>query len=371
MNDRTASAWAKLIAAVTAGIVSIIGALALAGVFDDDTSPRDPTPVVGERNLSTGAAAELDGKVDEKTADSNTAAPLRSTDVPGESKAEERATIKENEQTVERQAIEYDTTRVLDGAAAGPVNIFCHTPMNGGIRPISAIGLNVVHVTVSLNVIGLADINGLCAFFKRVKASPTWTVDNEGNTAENVPLNRVPWTQVIFNRAACSTEFVGSTGRPGQGPAQWTDVQLREGARLAAKCHALAGIPVRDAVVRQDGTIVRTGVITHQELGAAGGGHSDPGPFFNMDRYQGYIREYLKPPCDTRCRAVARQRAVVEGRDRKHKVTHDKMGELGCRKRIHSRAPSEYRREACRALKRRDVRQRRGELRARAELGSL
>lgn len=366
MTNATASAWAKLIAAIAGAIVAVITALAVAGVFDTDPPPpRDPTPVVGERGLPTKAAEELAGKVDEPK--EGPAAPLSSTNVPGETKAEERETIKENVQTAREQAVEYDTSRVLEGAAGQPTNILCYTSMNGGLRPLSAIGLNVVHVTVSLNVIGMADINGLCAFFRRVKASPTWTVDNEGNSSENVPLNRTPWTQVIFNRAACSTEFVGSTGRPGQGPAQWTDIQLREGARLAAKCHAVAGIPVRKAIVRQDGSIVQTGVITHQELGAAGGGHSDPGPYFNMARYMDYIRGFLRPPCDAACK----QRKVVRGRDARHRETHEKMRALGCRKRVHSHPPQAFTRDECRALKRRDVRQRAGEARARAKLRAL
>lgn len=186
----------------------------------------------------------------------------------------------------------YDTSRVLQGAAAEPARITCHTPMAGALRPLSQIRLGVVHVTVSPNRPGLSDVLGLCAFFKRVKASTTWIVDNEGNSAENVPLTRSPWTQAFYNPRSCSIEFVGSTGRPGEGPAQWTDVQYREGARLMARCFKLAGIKVQRGAVTSRGVITRAGVITHQELGRLGGGHTDPGPKFNMARFMELTRAY-------------------------------------------------------------------------------
>lgn len=186
----------------------------------------------------------------------------------------------------------YDTSQVLMGAAAEPVRLTCHTRMNGGLRRLSDILLGVVHVTVSLNRPGLGDLRGLCDFFGRVKASSTWIVDNEGNSAENVPLDKVPWTQAWYNRRSCSIEFVGSTGRPGEGPAQWTDAQYREGARLMARCFKLAGIKVQRGAVTQGGVITRAGVITHQELGRLGGGHTDPGPKFDMARFMALIRTY-------------------------------------------------------------------------------
>lgn len=365
MNERTAKAWSLIIASLAAAIIGIIGAMA--GFGDDDVVQVDPRPTPAEAQLPTTAAGELVGKADTPASAEQ---PLRSTDVPGETKAEERDTIQENAATVEDQAVEYDTSRVLEGAAGEPAHFACYTSMNGGIRPTSAIGLHVVHVTVSLNVAGLADVNGLCDFFRRVQASPTWTVDNEGNSAENVPLGRTPWTQVIFNRPSCATEFVGSTGRPGEGPAQWTDVQLREGARLAARCMAIAGIPVRKAIVRQDGTIVRTGVITHQELGAAGGGHSDPGPYFNMDRYLELIRGFLHP-CGDRCKARKRQKKIIAARVHRHEATHADYQREHCRGRLHEVKARQLRRPECRAIKERGHRQRAGIRRARRTLHAI
>lgn len=214
----------------------------------------------------------------------------QSNDIPGATREQEAGRRAASETLTADDT--YDTSRVLQGAAAEPARLKCYTPMNGGLRPLSAIKLGVVHVTVSPNRPGLSDVLGLCGFFKRVKASPTWTVDNEGNSAENVPLERIPWTQAWYNRPSCSIEFVGSTGRPGEGAAEWTDAQYREGARLLARCFKLAGIKVQRGAVTSKGVITRAGVITHQELGRLGGAHTDPGPKFDMARFMTLVRTY-------------------------------------------------------------------------------
>lgn len=203
----------------------------------------------------------------------------------------------------------YDTTGVLLGATAQPAHRSCYTPQNGGTRQVSEIGLMVAHVTVSRNVPGTGDGDALCDFFRRVKASPTWTVDNEANSWENVPLGRVPWTQAWYNRASCSIEYIGSTGRPGEGTAEWTDAQLREGGRLFARCAKLAGIPIRDGAVDSRGNILRTGLITHQELGRLGGGHTDPGPYWDRARQLYWIRQFATAATAPRGLLNARERA--------------------------------------------------------------
>ncbi|HEX6020634.1 MAG TPA: N-acetylmuramoyl-L-alanine amidase [Solirubrobacter sp.] len=192
----------------------------------------------------------------------------------------------------------YDTSRVLEGATAQGAQRSCPTPMHGAARSYSDIGLMVAHITVSPNRPGLADGQGLCDFFRRVKASPTWTVDNEGHSWENVPLTLTPWTQAWFNRQSCSIEYIGYTGRPGEGAASWTDAQLKEGGRLFAQCAKLAGIPVRSGKVTGS-RIIRTGLITHQELGALGGGHTDPGPHWDRARQLYWIRYFAGGVSDT------------------------------------------------------------------------
>jgi hypothetical protein len=252
---------------------------------------KDPTPTPAERLPVRPAPAEFDAN------------PPGGLGVS----AQPPASV-ERRQDHQVDAGTYDTSGVLKGATAQPAHQRCYTPQNGGARSIKAIGLMVAHVTVSVNVNGTRDGDALCGFFRRVKASPTWTVDNEGNSWENVPLDRVPWTQAWYNRPACSIEYIGSTGRPGEGPAQWTDAQLREGGRLFAKCAKLAGIPIRAGAVNDaTGSILRTGLVTHQSLGLRGGGHTDPGPYWSPARQLYWIRYWINGAITPTDRATCRK----------------------------------------------------------------
>jgi N-acetylmuramoyl-L-alanine amidase-like protein len=294
-------------------LAPLLAILVLAGCGGTRTVAIDPTPTPADK-LPVSTSLEV--------LDHPAGLAPSAEEIPGLSEAQEDAVAEENQRAVNEQT--YDTSGVLKGAAAQPARLRCYTPQNGGPRSYAVIGLGVVHVTVSRNVVGLGDVRGLCNFFRNVKASPTWTVDNEANSAENVPLGRVPWTQVFYNRVACSIEFIGSTGRPNEGPAQWTDVQLREGARLMAGCFKRAGIPVRRGKVSTRGGVIVTGVVTHQELGRPGGGHTDPGPFFNMDRFIAYVREFAQDAtCDRGCQ-------VNKSYQERHKATHRRLKRLGC-----------------------------------------
>jgi hypothetical protein len=275
----------RAIATAIALLVAVQLLLGVSLVNDQTPSPITPapaaTPALTPSPSENPAAPAVPG------------APAASSDeLPGISEHVEHEIAAANENVT---AGTYDTSGVLSGATAKPAHTSCYTPMNGGARTLSQIKLGVVHVTVSRNAPGLADGNALCSYFRTIQASPTWTVDNEGNSWENVPLERVPWTQAWYNRASCSIEFIGNTGRPGEGASEWTDAQLREGARLMAQCFVKAGIkPVRGAVTPA-GAITRAGVVTHQELGIKGGGHTDPGPNFNMATFMHYLASAMKP----------------------------------------------------------------------------
>ncbi|HWT94964.1 MAG TPA: N-acetylmuramoyl-L-alanine amidase, partial [Solirubrobacteraceae bacterium] len=176
----------------------------------------------------------------------------------------------------------YDASGIVLGAAGAPARIRCLTHQRGAARPLSRIGLGVVHTTEGPNVLGLADVNGLCAWFRSQQLSATWIVDDEGNSAEVVPLGHAPWTQWKWNPWSCSIEFVGYAARLA---GQWTQAQLREGARLMVQCFKAAGVPIRWGAVAGTaaGTaprIVTTGVVSHAELGYNGGSHHDPGAAF-------------------------------------------------------------------------------------------
>lgn len=263
-------------------------------VVDDDGAPRvvrtDPTPTPAEKLPVKPAVREFDA------------------DVPGgpavSAKPPPAVQERQDEQVDDGT---YDTSGVLKGATAEPAHKRCYTPRNGGTRSIKSIGLMVAHVTVSVNLTGTRDGDSLCGFFRNVKASPTWTVDNEGNSWENVPLGRVPWTQAWFNHVSCSIEYIGSTGRPGEGAAQWTDAQLREGGRLFAQCAKKAGIPIRSGAVTSTGSVLRTGLITHQELGVKGGGHTDPGPLWVRARQLYWIRYWIDGGVTTIDRTTCRK----------------------------------------------------------------
>jgi hypothetical protein len=278
----------------------LVFALSSAGVIQvtDDPAPApQPAPVV----ITFQAPPPNIGE----HADPDRGLPAAQSDeLPGVAEHVERELAKRNAHV---QAGTYDTSGILNGATAEPARAKCYTPMNGGPRLLSAIKLGVIHVTVSRNVPGTADGQALCGFFRQVKASPTWTVDNDGNSWENVPLERVPWTQAWYNRASCSIEFVGSTGRPGEGAAEWTPAQLAEGARLMAGCFRVAGIKPERGAVTPAGAIVKAGVVTHQELGAKGGGHTDPGPAFDMTEFMRLLRAQLAPPITGVDRATCRR----------------------------------------------------------------
>lgn len=314
MSESKNRAWKALAAAVLALLAFYLGVEVPAG--DDGaktvtvvaTPTATPTPTPG---ATTPAEAELEVRPPFREFDA---------DVPGgpDANAEPPAAV-EDKQADQVDSGTYDTSGVLRGAAAQPARRKCPTDMNGGPRSVKDIGLMVAHVTVSLNVVGPGDGDSLCDFFRRVQASPTWTVDNEGNSWQNVALTKIPWTQAWYNKPSCSIEYIGSTGRPGEGPAQWTTAQLKEGGRLFARCAKLAGIPIRSGRVGSFGNIIQTGLITHQELGLKGGGHSDPGPHWSRAEQLKWIRFYARGGCGKRCRA----RKV-------HIATHASLRRLHC-----------------------------------------
>lgn len=279
-----------------------VGEVDQGGGPETRTVHKDPTPTPAEKLPVKPAPKEFDA------------------DVPGgppvSAQAPAAVEKRQNDQVDDGT---YDTSGVLKGATAEPAHERCYTPMNGGPRSIKAIGLMVAHVTVSVNVTGTRDGDALCGFFRRIKASPTWTVDNEGNSWENVPLTRVPWTQAWYNHVSCSIEYIGSTGRPREGAAQWSDAQLREGGRLFAKCAKLAGIPIRSGAVNNaTGSVLRTGLITHQELGLKGGGHTDPGPLWLRARQLYWIRYWVNNGITSTDRATCRKLTWWRNHGRPH-----------------------------------------------------
>lgn len=150
-----------------------------------------------------------------------------------------------------------------------------------------------IHDTESFNVKGLADLVSVGDHFDvlATQASATVGVDNEGNSARYVPDMRKAWSVAFYNPWQLSIEHIGFAFRE---PVEYTDLQYREGARWIAYWSYHHGIPIRKGRVSVDGRILTSGVFRHSELGRLGGGHSDPGAHFDLNKQLTYARHYLQ-----------------------------------------------------------------------------
>jgi N-acetylmuramoyl-L-alanine amidase len=125
---------------------------------------------------------------------------------------------------------------------------------------------------------GIRDLKRLGAYLDKPRTEVSLHVANDadGNDARYVRDRRKAWTEAAFNAVGLSIEQIGSAGFD---RGEWLDTrapQLESTARWIAHWHRRWGIPIRRAEV--SGTrVTRSGVATHEQLGAAGGGHHDPG----------------------------------------------------------------------------------------------
>ncbi len=126
----------------------------------------------------------------------------------------------------------------------------------------------VIHSTESHNRPGSGDIQAIVSWFDNpsAQASSHVIVDAEGQSARIVDDEKKAWTQAQYNSRALSIEQIGFAAQK-----SWPLEQYRETARWVAYWSLKWGVPI-DA----------THVVTHASLGAAGGGHHDPGPGYDM-----------------------------------------------------------------------------------------
>jgi hypothetical protein len=96
-----------------------------------------------------------------------------------------------------------------------------------------------------------------------------------GKSARYVLDDDKAWTQFMLNPRALSIEIEGFASTP---RGTWPDETVKEVARWIAHWSIVEGIPIRRALTAFGG-VQRSGVASHSQLGAAGGGHSDPGTF--------------------------------------------------------------------------------------------
>jgi len=126
---------------------------------------------------------------------------------------------------------------------------------------------------------GLKDLKRLGAWFGDPKSAVSSHVanDEQGHDARYVRNNRKAWTEVAFNSVSLSIEQIGTDAYSRGTWLNQRAAQLRNTAKWIARWHRRWGIPISRAKV-SGSTVVRPGVTTHAALGAAGGGHDDPGP---------------------------------------------------------------------------------------------
>lgn len=140
--------------------------------------------------------------------------------------------------------------------------------------------LMVLHTTESHNRPGDADLAAIVSWFDNpaAQASSHVVVDAEGQSARCVPDEAKAWTQAAYNPVCLSIEQIGFSSQ-----GSWEITELRETARWLAAWSIKHGIPLRRGRVLA-GQVLRKGVVTHKQLGIAGGGHSDPGPDYPVKR---------------------------------------------------------------------------------------
>jgi N-acetyl-anhydromuramyl-L-alanine amidase AmpD len=159
-----------------------------------------------------------------------------------------------------------------------------HSRRVAGARP----QIIVLHSTEGTNLVGLADLQGLGAFFDDAKneVSSHVATDAEGNSARFVADEDKAWHCAKYNSAALGIEQVGRAAQT-----EWDAEQQAETARWLAFWSRLHGIPLHKGAV-SGGVVTKPGVIRHSELGSLGGGHADPGSHYPMERVMDLARRF-------------------------------------------------------------------------------
>lgn len=133
----------------------------------------------------------------------------------------------------------------------------------------------ILHYTVSPNVTGWADVNAVVGLFNTAsyQASSNYVYDNEGNCAYIVREVDKAWTQAAANPEAISVEIIDT----GFEKTLLPPAARRKLAGIISDVLARWHIPVQLGAF-DGGRFTRWGILDHQMLGTAGGGHSDISP---------------------------------------------------------------------------------------------
>ena len=154
-----------------------------------------------------------------------------------------------------------------------PKIVIDHQVRNQSDRGGAAIQLLVLHSTESHNRPGDSDLAAIAAWFDNAasQASSHVVIDADGHSARLVADDRKAWTCAAFNAVSLNIEQIGIAAE-----GNWPETEINECARWLARWSLKHKVPLRRGEV-SGSRVVRSGVVTHAQLGAVGGGHSDPG----------------------------------------------------------------------------------------------
>jgi hypothetical protein len=141
-----------------------------------------------------------------------------------------------------------------------------------GVRP----RLFVLHYTVSPNRPGVGDVNAVVNLFNTPSfaASSNYVLDREAHCKYIVRESDKAWTQAAANSFAISVEIINS----GHEGTLISGAGLRKLGVIVSDATRRWKIPLRRGAV--SGCVpTRPGIVTHQMLGACGGGHVDVSPY--------------------------------------------------------------------------------------------
>lgn len=136
----------------------------------------------------------------------------------------------------------------------------------------------VLHYTVSPNVPGWNDVNAVVGIFNSwaYQASSNYVLDGEGHCAYIVRETDKAWTQAAANPVAISVEVIAT----GQEKAYIAPAGLKKLELIISDALYRWKIPVQLAAF-SNGVLTRPGILDHEMLGVAGGGHHDIAPLTN------------------------------------------------------------------------------------------
>jgi N-acetyl-anhydromuramyl-L-alanine amidase AmpD len=145
----------------------------------------------------------------------------------------------------------------------------------------------VVHSSEGKNRPGVSDLVGLGDWFgeRKAEASSHVGTDADGTSARFVPDALKAWHVVSYNSRKLGVEQVGFASQ-----GKWARAELLETARWLALWSRRHGFPLVESTER--------GVCRHSDLGAAGGGHHDPGPNYPLGFVLKWARRFRRLQTD-------------------------------------------------------------------------